>query len=278
MVCTVPAVADTSGRPQAAITSWPWWVWPLRPAPKREAAPPKVCAPRTGNTPAPAPGAHRRGSLHGQPPPRRTAAALARGEVPGHRPGRHAHAEASEALVADAGAQVVGPAAASVQDGVAHRPQPQAADQHQAAAPDLAARRALAQAASTGRSPAPARSSAPARARPCRRACPARSHPTRPPTAPSPAPSSTTSGPPARAGRGCRRGRRGRRPCRRCPARCPTPAAGCRRAAGRRRTTRCTRPSGCGARRRARADPWPAGRGTTTRVVANARHMAEPTG
>ena len=39
------------------MMSWPWWAWPLRPAPKREAAPPKLCAPRTGNTPADAPGA-----------------------------------------------------------------------------------------------------------------------------------------------------------------------------------------------------------------------------
>ena len=34
----MPPRAATSGSPQAAITSWPWWVWPERPAPKRPAA------------------------------------------------------------------------------------------------------------------------------------------------------------------------------------------------------------------------------------------------
>ena len=30
--------------------SWPWWVWPLRGAPKRDPELPKVCQPRTGKT------------------------------------------------------------------------------------------------------------------------------------------------------------------------------------------------------------------------------------
>ena len=30
------------------MTSWPWWMWPVRPAPKRESGPPKECGPATG--------------------------------------------------------------------------------------------------------------------------------------------------------------------------------------------------------------------------------------
>ena len=33
----VPATGATTGVPSAARTSWPWWVWPLRGAPKRVA-------------------------------------------------------------------------------------------------------------------------------------------------------------------------------------------------------------------------------------------------
>ncbi len=241
----MPAVAETSGTPQAAMTSWPWWVWPLRPAPKRDAAPPKVCVPRTGNTPGAAPGATGTGAAAWtaslRPGERRRGSRAEKLPVIGLA--RHAHAEAVEALVADAGAQVVGAAAAALQHGVAHRAQAQPAHQHQAAAPDLAARARTGRCSATSRRRARARSAAAGRSRPCRHGCPARSRRRRPPTGPAPGPRSRTSGPHGRAGRGCRRGHRGRRPCRRCPARCPTPAAGCRRGAGRRRRRRCTPPT-----------------------------------
>ena len=47
----MPATGATSGVPCAAVTSWPWWMWPGRPAPKRAPAPPNEYAPATGNTP-----------------------------------------------------------------------------------------------------------------------------------------------------------------------------------------------------------------------------------
>jgi hypothetical protein len=42
---TLARLTATSGVPQAAMMSWPWWVWPLRAAPKPS---PKVCGPATG--------------------------------------------------------------------------------------------------------------------------------------------------------------------------------------------------------------------------------------
>src|SRR5689334_4438017 len=49
---TVPATGATSASPLDATTSWPWWMWPGRPAPKRASSPPNENGPWTGNVPA----------------------------------------------------------------------------------------------------------------------------------------------------------------------------------------------------------------------------------
>jgi hypothetical protein len=36
--------------PSAATMSCPWWVWPVRPAPKRASSPPKLYGPWTGKS------------------------------------------------------------------------------------------------------------------------------------------------------------------------------------------------------------------------------------
>jgi hypothetical protein len=48
VVTIVPASGATTLSPSLASTSWPWWTWPTRPAPKRLAASPKLYGPRTG--------------------------------------------------------------------------------------------------------------------------------------------------------------------------------------------------------------------------------------
>ena len=44
----MPAIGVTTGVPSAAVMSWPWWVWPGRPTPKRASGPPKLYGPWTG--------------------------------------------------------------------------------------------------------------------------------------------------------------------------------------------------------------------------------------
>ena len=44
----MPATGVTTGVPSAAAMSWPWWVWPGRPTPKRASGPPKLNGPWTG--------------------------------------------------------------------------------------------------------------------------------------------------------------------------------------------------------------------------------------
>ena len=44
----MPASGVTTGVPSAAVMSWPWWVWPGRPTPKRASGPPKLYGPWTG--------------------------------------------------------------------------------------------------------------------------------------------------------------------------------------------------------------------------------------
>ena len=63
--------AATSGVPHAAITSWPWWVCRCAPAPKRAPALPKLCVPRTGNTPMPPAGTGPPARRSGRQPSRR---------------------------------------------------------------------------------------------------------------------------------------------------------------------------------------------------------------
>ena len=46
----MPATGETTGRPSAATMSWPWWMWPVRPAPKRAPSLPKEYGPWTGKT------------------------------------------------------------------------------------------------------------------------------------------------------------------------------------------------------------------------------------
>ena len=46
----MPATGETTGVPSAAAMSWPWWMWPVRPAPKRASSPPKEYGPWTGKT------------------------------------------------------------------------------------------------------------------------------------------------------------------------------------------------------------------------------------
>ena len=46
----MPAIGVTTGVPSAAVMSWPWWVWPGRPTPKRASGPPNVYGPWTGKS------------------------------------------------------------------------------------------------------------------------------------------------------------------------------------------------------------------------------------
>ncbi len=46
----MPAIGVTTGVPSAAAMSWPWWMWPVRPAPNRESSAPKLNGPWTGKS------------------------------------------------------------------------------------------------------------------------------------------------------------------------------------------------------------------------------------
>ena len=210
MVWTVPAVAEASGTPQAAMTSWPWWVWPLRPAPKREAAPPNVCVPRTGNTPAAAPGATGTGAgawtASLRPGDRRRRSRAENVPVTA-LPGTRMRKLAKLWLLTRARRSSARPRPPC---NTASRTAPRRRPRTSTRLPAWTFRRArTGRCSATSTPPARARSAATGRARPCRRGCPARRSRRRPPTGPAPGPRWWTSGPRGRAGRGCRRARRG---------------------------------------------------------------------